>query len=139
MRQLLSIFLGVIAWAGVWWFTFRPSSGPTVSPGYVIDFLKVVQPNFLGMLLHMVPGLVAGLVASRKHVMCGAIATALTSLIQSAELIGRVTADYHAQLVATSVALALVFSVYGMAGGALGLALGGSNNSFKPNSLRESA
>ena len=139
MRQLLSIVLGVIAWAGVWWFTLRPSAGPTVSPGYVIDFLKVVQPNFLGMLLHMVPGVVAGLVAGRKHVMCGAVAAALTSLIQSAGFIGRVTADYHAQLVATSVALALVFSVYGMAGGALGLVLLGSNSSFKPTPLRGAA
>lgn len=132
MRQILSIVLGVIAWAGVSWFTFRPSSGPTLNPGYIIDFLKVVQPSFLGMLLHMVPGVVAGMVATRRHVMCGAVAAALTSLIQRVELIGRVPADYHAQLVATSVALALVFSMYGMAGGALGLVLRGSISSFKP-------
>lgn len=139
MRQILSIVLGVVAWAGVSWLTYAPSSGPKLNPGYIIDFLKVVQPNFLGMLLHMVPGVVAGLFATRRHVMCGAVAAALTSFIQRAELIGRVPADYHAQLVATSVALALVFSVYGMAGGALGLALRGSIGSFKTMRLRNPA
>ena len=139
MRQLLSIALGVLAWAIVRWFVYREPTGITFQPVYVIDFLKVVQPNFLGMVLHLTPGLVAGLVATRKPTLCGAVAAALASFIQSAALIGHVTPDYHVQLLTTSVALAVVYSVYGMAGGALGSLLGGSNNSFKPKPLRGSA
>ncbi|MGY1424157.1 hypothetical protein [Lysobacter sp. A289] len=136
MRAIVSIAIGIAAWLLLDWLVFRQSDTVRVLPLQVIHFLKVVQPNFLGALLHIVPWMLTGLIAVRRPVLCGAVAAAIASCINSAELVAHVPDGYLTQLFVSSLALATVWSLYGAAGAALGNAMSGSNNSFKPNPLR---
>ena len=139
MRRVLSIAVGILIWFGLDYLFYRQPDQTRVLSGEVIQFLKVVQAPAQLAALHIVPWLVTGALAGRNHVLCGAIAAASASAIDSALSVSLFPSSYYGQLLVTSLALAVLAGMYGAAGGALGLQLARSNNSFKPNPLRGSA
>ena len=135
-RSGFAIAIGIALAISVQAFLHRQPSGISIQPEIVINFLKVVQPSFLGAVAELLPWFITGLIAIRLPVACGALAAAIASLVDSASLISLLSPDYLPQLVASSVALAIIDACYGAAGAALGSAARGSNNSFKPTPHR---
>jgi hypothetical protein len=138
-RSLLAIAIGIAISALLNWYFYRQPAAVRLLPMPVIDFLKVVQPFFTTMLLHLLPWFVTGLIALRRPILCGAIGAALALTLTRIELFSLFSQDYFWQLVATSSGLVIIAAIYGAAGAALGLVVRSSNYSFKPKPLRGSA
>jgi hypothetical protein len=137
-RSLLAVAIGVSISALLHWYFYRQPAGVEVLPMPLISFLKVMQPFFTAMLLHLLPWFVTGIIALRRPVLCGAVGSALALAITRIEFFSLFSPDFW-QLVATSAGLIIVAAFYGAAGAALGVVVRSSNNSFKPKPLRGSA
>jgi len=138
-RSLLAVAIGVSISVFLHWYFYRQPTGVQIMPMPVISFLKVVQPFFTAMLLHLLPWFVTGFIALRRPILCGAAGSALALAITRMELFSLFSPDYFWQLVASSAGLVIVAAFYGAAGAALGVVVRSSNNSFKPKPLRGSA
>jgi len=138
-RSILAVAIGVSISALLHWYFYRQPVGVHVLPMPVISFIKVVQPFFTAMLLHLLPWFITGIIALRRPILCGAAGSALALAITRIEFFSLFSPDYFWQLVATSAGLIIVAAFYGAAGAALGVVARSSNNSFKPKPLRGSA
>jgi hypothetical protein len=138
-RSLFAVAIGVSISALLHWYFHRQATDVMVLPMPIISFLKVVQPFFTAMLLHLRPWFITGYIALRRPILCGAAGSALSLALTRIELFSLFSPDYFWQLVATSAGLVIVAAFYGAAGAALGVVARSSNNSFKPKPLRGSA
>jgi hypothetical protein len=138
-RSFVAIAVGILISALLHACFYRQPTEIQILPMFVIGFLKVVQPFFTAMLLHLLPWFITGLIARQRPVLCGAVGSAIALAITRFEMFSLFPPSYFWQLVASSSGLVAIAAFYGAAGAAWGAVAGGSNNSFKPKPLRGSA
>lgn len=132
VRPLIATIAGIVLSALLDVYLHRQPVDVSFHFEFVIGFLRVVQPAFGSMVIHLLPWFVTGLIATRRPVLCGAIGSAIAATFASVDLFSLLPPDYLGQLLVSSLALAAIGACYGAAGAALGAIARSAYSSFKP-------